>query len=205
MLVGNDVVDLFDAETDLDALHQRFAERVFAGDERRTILSSADPRLALWTYWAAKESAYKVVRKIDRDAIFAPSAFAVEIEGRDGARRLRGSVRYGRRRIGLKVQQSGAWIHALATLGSPGSHADFVLSAVTRRPPRRDPSAAARAGAVRALSRELGLPLEGLRIARTRPPAVLLRGRDIGLDLSLSHHGRWTAYAAALPPAGMPG
>ena len=78
MLVGNDIIDLGDPESALDALHPRFAQRVFSDEERQRIARSPDPGATLWTLWAAKESAYKIEKKRDPAAIFSPRAFAVD-------------------------------------------------------------------------------------------------------------------------------
>ena len=199
MLVGNDVVDLADAEAKLGNLHPRFAERVFVGEERRRIFSGPDPMVSLWTYWAAKESAFKVLRKVEREAAFAPSAWVVELESRRGLGLLHGSVSDGRFRFDLEITLSAEWIHALATLGSGSSGAERVVSGVERCPARQDPSMAVRTAAVRALSNRLGLAAEGLSIDRSKPPRLIGPTQANDLDLSLSHHGRWVSFAAALP------
>jgi len=199
LLVGNDVVDLGDAEARLGNLHPRFVERVFVREERRRIFCSPDPKVSLWTYWAAKESAYKALRKVEREAAFAPSAWIVELEDRQRYELLHGSVSDGRLRFDLEITCSAEWIHALATLGSGSSGADRILSGVERCPARQDPSMAVRTAAVRALSNRLGLAAEGLSIDRSKPPRVVGHAQTNGLDLSLSHHGRWVSFAAALP------
>jgi hypothetical protein len=43
----------------------------------------------------------------------------------------------------------------------------------------------------------LGLDLSGIQIVR-RPPVALYRGRPLEVDVSLSHHGRFAAFAFAL-------
>ena len=199
MLVGNDVVDLGDAEARLGNLHPRFVERVFVREERRRIFCSPDPKVSLWTYWAAKESAYKALKKVEREAAFAPSAWVVELGSRHGPGLLRGSASGGGHRFDLEITRSAEWIHALATLGSGSSGADCILSGVERCPARQDPSMAVRTAAVRALSNRLGLAAEGLSIDRSKPPRLVGHAQANGLDLSLSHHGRWVSFAAALP------
>ena len=94
MFVGNDVVDLTDPETRLDSLHDRFAERIFTASEREAIFADARPDVALWTHWAAKQSAYKVLRKADPDAVFAHESFRVDFFNRVGGNRLMGAVEH---------------------------------------------------------------------------------------------------------------
>ena len=75
MLVGNDVVDLHDSESRPGALHPRFDVRVFTPDEREALSAAAYP--LRWTLWAAKESAYKVAKKLDPTVRFLPRDFVV--------------------------------------------------------------------------------------------------------------------------------
>jgi hypothetical protein len=204
LLIGNDVVDLGDDEAGLSNLHPRFVERVFAKEERGRIFSSPNPKVSLWTYWAAKESAYKIMKKVEGEVVFAPSTWVVELESEHGCGRLRGSVSDGRRLFDLEMMRTGEWIHALATLRSVPSEVVGILSDVERCPTCRDPSMAVRTLAVRALSEGLGFAAETLSIDRSKPPRVVGPVQARGVDLSLSHHGRWISFAATLPGEGLP-
>ncbi|MFB3117247.1 MAG: 4'-phosphopantetheinyl transferase superfamily protein, partial [Myxococcota bacterium] len=74
MLVGNDVVDLHDPETLQEALHPRFDARVFTSVELEALSVSAPASASRhelrWTLWAAKESAYKLAKKLDPSVRF---------------------------------------------------------------------------------------------------------------------------------------
>ena len=67
MLVGNDVVDLHDPQSQPEALHPRFDARVFSLGEREALGASSSPHSLRWSLWAAKESAYKLAKKLDED------------------------------------------------------------------------------------------------------------------------------------------
>jgi hypothetical protein len=65
------------------------------------------------------------------------------------------------------------------------------------RAPDADPSAEVRRLAREELAALLGAEPGALEIARReRIPVLRLAGRDAPFDLSLSHHGRFVAYAA---------
>jgi phosphopantetheinyl transferase (holo-ACP synthase) len=198
LLVGDDVVDLGDAEARLSHLHPRFAGRVFTWEERLRIFSGPDPKALLWIHWAAKESAYKALRKAKREAVFGPSSLVVELGKEQGSGLLRGSVSHGRLRFDLEITRSEEWIHAIALLGSGLSGACRILSGVQRCPSRQNPSQAVRTAAVRALSSGLGLAAEKLRIDRSKPPRVVGPAALRDVDITLSHHGRWISFAAVL-------
>ena len=88
-MVGNDVVDI--ADTRRRARHVGFDARVFSDRERRAIEGDDDHEARRWAHWAAKESAYKVAKRRDPDAIFSPVKFSAEFDGGFAAARSRGA------------------------------------------------------------------------------------------------------------------
>src|SRR5512139_2501725 len=83
-MIGNDVVDLLDPETQPGAVHPRFDARVFTDDELRALRRSVAPGRLRWLMWAAKESAFKAVRRNDACVAFRPREFAVTLRGNGG-------------------------------------------------------------------------------------------------------------------------
>lgn len=181
-MIGNDVVDLADPEAHPEALHPRFDARVFAPEERARLARSADPARLRWALWAAKEAAYKAARQLDPAARFHPRAFVAEA----------GAVRFGARRFLVAVRETGAALHAVAlpAQGAPGA----LRAGVVRC--HGEAGSAARSLALRTAARMLGAPAAELEILREgRIPLLVRRGRPAGLSLSLSHHGRFAAFA----------
>jgi 4'-phosphopantetheinyl transferase superfamily protein len=189
-VIGNDVVDLADPEASEAALHPRFDARAFAPAERALLARAADPTRLRWALWAAKEAAYKAARQLDPGARFHPREFVVE----------GGAVRNGALRFLCRVREAGGALHAVAVPapGEPGA----ARAGVARVRCEDDAGSAARRLALRAGARLLGVAAAELAIVREgRRPQLLLRGRPAGLALSLSHHGRFAAFALA-PAAG---
>ena len=185
-MVGNDVVDLEDEETAPFATHPRFDERVFAPEELRFLESSGARDRLRWVLWAAKESAFKVARKLDPRAIFSPRRAIVRL-GTDG----RGAVRVGERAFSLFVACDGEACHAVASSG-----AGAVTSVMRRLAPWESPRLRARRLAISIVARELGASPADVAIVKEQGiPTVRLRGRPAPLDVSLSHHGRFVAFA----------
>ncbi len=198
MAVGNDVVDLADPETDLRLLHRRFAERVFTAAEQQA-LARCEPQTAVlhWALWAAKESAYKALKRRAPETVFSPREFAVQLPpealvAEAGA--ASGAVVHRGRRFALDVRRDGDRIHAVAR--SADMEGLAILSAVDAA--ANDPSEDVRRLAARALGTALGLDPAAVRIAG-RPPEATCQGRPLPAELSLSHHGRFVAFACALP------
>jgi hypothetical protein len=202
LLVGNDLVDLRDPENQPKAIHVRFDERVFSPDERADILSSPSPHLVRWALWAAKESAFKVARKLDPRTCFSPPAFSVRLPRFEPGvgRAIVTEVRHAAGRFRVQVRATDDWVHALATVSGSGPDAPGWKVRPLTRPGGEsgsDASARVRQVARSALSSALGLLPTDIVIAAAakRAPRVWSRGRRLAVDLSLSHHGRFVACA----------
>jgi hypothetical protein len=192
--VGNDVVDLALAETRLGGLHPRWVGRVFGAAERKALDTSPSRHLLHWALWAAKESAYKARKRLAPETVFSPKEFEVELSplpATDGV--AVGRVVHRGEVFSLEVQLDGASLHALAT--SEDEAGARVLWRVDEA--RGDPGPAARRLAATSIGTALGADPAGLRIIR-RPPVVTFRDHRAALDVSLSHHGRFVAFACTL-------
>jgi phosphopantetheinyl transferase (holo-ACP synthase) len=208
VIVGNDVVDLGDPECRLESLHPRWAGRVFAESERAALERAgggpgegpearSERRRLAWALWAAKESAYKAVKRRDPRTVFAPASFVVELSDLPpGEGVVAGRVRHSGERLAVAVRLAGDYVHAVAASGTAASP---VRAAVERAV--EDASGAARRLAIAHVGRALGIPPDTLAVAG-RPPVLRRHGRPLDACLSLSHHGRFVAFACAGPQGG---
>jgi hypothetical protein len=186
-LIGNDVVDLSDPETAREALHPRFDARVFSPAERARLEAALDPARLRWALWAAKEAAYKAARRLDPTLPFHPRRFAVEDE----------AVWHGGRAFPVRVCETRGALHALAA--ADGRALESASAAVAEVQEGTAPGAVARALALAAAARLLGVGRSALAVGREgRVPVLLLDGAPCGALLSLSHHGRFAAFALQL-------
>ncbi len=208
-MVGNDVVDLADVDADASTYSPRFDARAFDADERAWMAASADPDRARWVLWAAKEAAYKALKRAHRGTVFSPSTLEVRLEsstsGPEGER-WRGGVTVGEgpnagriaeERLRVEVEADAERVHAVAwregELAPSWEIAPLPQPAPTSAV---DPSSYVRRRLVRKLAAALGVPRARLAIERRgRLAAVQLVGRDASIDVSLTHHGRFVACA----------
>ena len=207
MLVGNDVVDLRDPESRPEAIHARFDARAFGPEEREALNvfapASAARHELRWTLWAAKESAYKVAKKLDPAVRFLPREFVAErtAEGR-------AVVMQQARLFDVRLDRTEERVHAIATFVDVNARPTFadVNARPTLRPitsgvgclgvPGADPSQAVRELACVALCLRMSLPAHQVRItADGKIPFAVWQERKLPVDLSLSHHGRFVAWA----------
>jgi phosphopantetheine--protein transferase-like protein len=197
-MVGNDVVDLGDPETEARVRHPRFDERVFTGVERAALRMSAEPERLRWVLWAAKEAAYKLAKKDDARTVLSPRTFEVCLTRRDRAR-----VQHGARSFLVALDVDRERVHAVAT-AERGDAPRLLLAGCERIPAdgATTPSAAARALALAGVAAALRVcPAELAVVSGGRiPRLVRADGAALG-DLSLSHHGRFVAFACELPAA----
>ena len=197
MLVGNDIVDLHDPESRPEALHNRFDTRVFTSDEREALTTSASAHALRWTLWAAKESAYKVAKKLDPAVRFLPRDFVV--------RRLaegRAVVVHETGPFDVRLRRTEEWVSAVATLtagNAPEAHRSVSTGIERLEVHGADPSQTVRELVCAALAFRMNVPPGQVQIAADRGiPVALWRNRRLPVDLSLSHHGRFVAWACLL-------
>ncbi len=206
MAIGNDIVDLRDPEAQLEALHPRFAARVCTAAELAALAQAPAPAALLWSYWAAKESAYKALRGVMPGLRFAPRQFAVELWPA-GTGRWHGRVRVAGRQVRVRLRCTSDYVHALARVagGRDTTMRANRLAGGARRVGNlsaAQSSAGARGLLTEALARRLGAAPEAIEIGRAprrgTPPTVRIDGALVPIDVSLSHHGRFVAAAYAL-------
>jgi phosphopantetheinyl transferase (holo-ACP synthase) len=193
-MVGNDVVDLRDRSVAAGPRHPRFDARVFAPAEHRALRESEAPNPLRWAFWAAKEAAYKVAKKLDDATVWSPLRFVVHLES-GPERGLEGAVEHAGREIPVRVEADAERVHAIAT-DVRGAFARIRARVAELPEPGANPSAAVRALARADLAPLLGAAPEALEFARRgRIPVLRVAGGEAPLDLSLSHHGRFVAWA----------
>lgn len=192
-MLGNDLVDLGDPEAAPGAQHAGFDRRVFSARERERIAGAPDPMRMRWLLWAAKEAAYKALKRGQSALVFSPVAFRVHWPG-PGYPQADGRVRHGAQVLSCRSHAaSPAYVHVLCTL--PGTR---VRAAEEKLAAGDDPGWAARRLAARLI--DAARPAR-IRIASVgKLPQATCDGAPTGHIISLSHHGAYVAAAVWAPP-----
>jgi phosphopantetheinyl transferase (holo-ACP synthase) len=191
--VGNDLVDLTDAEAQPGQLHPRFDQRVFSAEERARIEAGPDPNRIRWSLWAAKESAYKAAKKIEPNTRFIPLQFATQGNGD-----VPDAVCYRNHRFIVAVNHSERWVHAIAFNVTADEPNASIYTAIRERLNRshRCASFEARRFAAETVGGILGIhPCEFAVEKERGVPWLRRQGVKLRVDLSLSHHGAFIAFA----------
>lgn len=189
--VGNDVVDLGDRPRVTARHRERFIQRVLADSERALLSAHGSSEGLLWSLFAAKEAAFKVVCKLTAPPVFAHRKFVVGDDLR--------TVTWGEWTLPLLLDADPERVHAVCATFAP-----VPRGTVERLAPGADPSAAARELLKREVGARVGCAPELLEVVREPdprrwdglgPPRLLLGGAPLALDVSLSHDGGFVACA----------
>lgn len=233
--VGNDIIDLKETDNCGKSGDDRFLSRVFTTEERDRIVGTSCSDKLLWSFWAAKEAAYKAVSRDDPSIRSTPRSYSVALDdqnvrhtisgvedstGRiafDGQEvgkaidaaagsedRLVGQVITPRGAVALRIIVTDDYVHALAVAGD-GDLAALVhrVDVVDAGKDAGGASAFVRRQLLLEIALRLKCPIDDL-VIRKEPlgpgaPSVFLRGRPLAAEISLSHDGRFTAFALRLP------
>ncbi len=206
--VGNDVIDLTDPGKTGKSRDVRFISRVFTSGERDFIFRSSNPDETLWTLWAGKEAAYKVMMKSDPRVCSIPRAYPVELNKREDLLFRDGTVKTPAGTVWIRVFREDDAVHVIGTDPCPGYPEEIVggVASVDSLESDADPSAdrasfLVRESLLRRLSEFLGRSPSEMEIRRLEehrglgPPRVYIQGKPSALDISMSHDGRFVAYA----------
>jgi phosphopantetheinyl transferase (holo-ACP synthase) len=199
LFIGNDIVDLTDPATRLDALNDSFTKDTFTDDEYDAIFADRDPGVALWSHWAAKQSVIKALVKAAGETSIDPRALRVDFYNRVGGTRMSGSVEYAGHRIDVDVVHISGAVHAVAMLGTWPHRRAIVCDVVAVPGDSNDAGGLARGALCSSVADRMDCPLDELCIVGADAPRIERDGIGLGIDVSLSHHGRLAAFAHTLP------
>ncbi len=205
MLVGNDIVDLHDPWSQSDKIHARFDSRVFTSIENSYISASNSAHRSRWLLWAAKESTFKVARKINAKTQFFPKKFIVRMTGKTSAEVVHDSIRFG-----VCFEITDEWLHALAepihqnanSFDPSCSRSHTCVRSVNIE--ELGISSNHKSSFVREVARTTASSLVNILpgdieiINKSGVPFFFCQGERLPIGLSLSHHGRFVACALAM-------
>jgi phosphopantetheinyl transferase (holo-ACP synthase) len=207
--VGNDIVDLAAPGSPGKSGDERFCGRVFTAEERALIAGAPSPDALLWALWAAKEAAYKAVSRDNPAVCSIPRQYRVEINGdsalfvsqrkinRALSPLIAGKVITPRGELALRIERTADWVHAMVAESEEVLDRIFLL--VESPGGGDDPSAFVRRGLLREIACLLDCPVGDLSViknpAGSGAPSVFFRGYPLTKEVSLSHDGRFTAFA----------
>ena len=202
--VGNDVVDLREPANSGKSKNSRFLKKILTDTEIEFIENTERPEAALWSFWACKEAAYKVKKKSFPDIPFIPRRWHVvfnklQSEYSDGE-----VIIPGKGSVYIRLFSNIQYVHCV------GADSFAVLNkliwSVEALPEEKEinPSLFLRDRLGEKLAHHFFLNFHDIKIRRTKKngefqqPRVYVGGKETDIDISLSHDGRFVAYAYRL-------
>jgi phosphopantetheinyl transferase (holo-ACP synthase) len=207
--VGNDIIDLTTRHAREKISDTRFIERVLTATEQCLLECHNETAvLLLWSFWAAKETGYKVIRKQYGNVTSAPRRYDVRLDRvpditEHHTQVVGGVVETPHSPVFITITARHDFIHCIGISGE-ASFLDMVITGIGTaddKPSPRADSKTARDLARHHLSLFLNHDLSAIDIIRTKdirglaPPEVLIAKKRSTIDLSLSHDGNFAAYA----------
>lgn len=186
--IGNDIIDLDYPEP---SLHRRFVRRMFTPCEQALIEQKP---AALWLAWAAKEAAYKALKRIRPSFRFVPQRLEFDYQQRqiifdDGALPCCTIERPDVVAVWCATDHASLArsLHQVAACNLPGNKSAGST-----------PSLLVRQFAASGVAALLGLSPSSVRFSPPEPrkvPEVQLKDQFRHGQISFSHHGRYVAFS----------
>jgi phosphopantetheinyl transferase (holo-ACP synthase) len=194
------VVDLKEPANAGKSQNSRFLKKILTNAEIEFIQHAENPDVALWSHWVCKETAYKVIKKTFPDAAFLPRQWQVTFS-KPKLLYLEGEVKIpDRGKVYIRLFSNSNYVHCV------GADKFEALNKINRGidalpEEKTNSSLFSRHCLAQNLAKHFLLNVHQIKIKRTRkggelqPPRVYVHGRRTNIDISLSHDGRFVAYA----------
>jgi phosphopantetheinyl transferase (holo-ACP synthase) len=178
----------------------RFLKKILTNAEIEFVQNAEKPDAALWSHWACKETAYKVIKKSFPAAAFLPRQWQV-IFNKTKSKYSDGEVIIpGNNRVYIRLFSNPQYIHCIGA--DVFTALDKLIWSVDVLPEKEkiNPSLHLRYYLGRSLAKHFSLNFHHIKIKRTKengelqPPRVYVGGKKTDIDISLSHDGRFIAY-----------
>lgn len=185
-------------------------KRVLTNREWHEVDKSDCPDQLLWAFWAAKETAYKAINKLYPDVSSSPGRYEVQLEC--GAPTVSGVVHTPEIDVPIRILFHPDYVHCVGGYMGSGNLDGMAWGVGTI-------DAAPKSGSIESVSeresrnaRQLVVshlanilhcdPGDILISQQNHPspsgwPKVYIKGKPADMDISLSHDGRFAAFAVA--------
>ena len=202
--VGNDIVDLKNPDNMKSILDSRFRKKILTAAEIEFVQSSKNPVQTLWSFWTCKETAYKIRKKHCTDISFLPGRWEVCLAPPD-KRYTDGEIAVSAsQKVYLRLFFNDDYIHCIGT--DEFAMRGNIICGVAPVPEPKDGNGHEASSYVRSIvAQKLGEFLSvnpaDIEIKRKKvngelqPPRIATGVARSGIDISMSHDGRFVAYA----------
>lgn len=186
-MIGTDIVDLKQAAKDSNWKRPRFLEKVFTPEEQLLIFSSLHKDQMVWRLWSMKEAAYKAYVRECKNVFFNPKRLECQLDLDN-----EGIVCVNNKSYEIISVMTTEYIHSVARkIGTECLEIYlFRLSAFNQ-------SDVTRAKIKSYIAHATGKEMSSFEIKKTKlgVPNIFVNNKQIFEALSISHHGKYGAFA----------
>ncbi|AUC83035.1 4'-phosphopantetheinyl transferase superfamily protein [Lacinutrix sp. Bg11-31] len=183
-MIGNDIVDLKQATIDSNWKRPRFLDKVFTKKEQEFILASENKHQTVWLLWSMKEAAYKVNVQQFGKRFFNPKRIECELVSLE-----KGMVSIDSNNYFTESIITNEYIHSIATLNSKRSYVSAYFKMENSNYKIQSKTLKKK------FLEFLNLDLIEIRKNDVRVPKLFQNGKKLNTCFSLTHHGKYSAFA----------
>ena len=198
--VGNDVVDLKEPANAGKSRDSRFLKKILTDAEIEYVKNADNPDMELWSLWACKETAYKVIRKYLSATAFVPRRWQTVLNKTHSEYSEGEVVILGKDEVYIRLFSNPDYIHCVGA--DSLTVLDKLIWSVESLPKEEtNPSFFSRYYLAQSIAKHFSLNSHEIKIRRAKqsgnlqPPCVYVHGLKTDIDISLSHDGRFVACA----------
>ncbi|WCO01768.1 4'-phosphopantetheinyl transferase family protein [Psychroserpens ponticola] len=186
-MIGNDVVDLKQAAKDSNWKRPRFLDKVFTQKEQSIIFYSANKEQMVWLLWSMKEAAYKAFVREFKHCFFNPKLAECQLDlNNEGFVSINDNTYY------LKSTITSEYVHSIAS----NTNEKFPKADLFKLYDN-NLSDEVRSRLIHQVINGKDRDINSINIKKTvlGVPNVFLGNQQIFEALSISHHGKYAAFA----------
>ena len=189
-MIGNDIVDLKQAAKDSNWKRRGFLDKVFTTEEQQLIFSAKDKDQMVWLLWTMKEAAYKAHLQKTEIPFFNPKKIRCQLVSE-----TEGFVSVFKAKYQTKSILTEDWIHTQTvseenTFGFSDCFLVDALSNISQSEVVRQKLVAYYSATYEIVQSDIKIVKNSFGI-----PILKIRNQTLKKSLSLSHHGRFGAFA----------
>jgi hypothetical protein len=192
----------------------RFINRVFTLQEREQIVNDINPDVLVWSLWAGKEAAYKILCKLYGHVTSIPRNYDVRISAsvdirEDNRPFMSGVVKTPYDPVFIRIYRETDYIHCIGVRATEelmnkiiwGIHKAKSFAGGEQGYSPEAASIEIRKVATKVIASYFREDIKQIDILRFKsfqglgPPKVYIKGKEAMIDISLSHDGPFLSYA----------
>ena len=202
--IGNDVVDLQHPANAKKSRDFRYLKKILTDVEIELVYEAENPDRALWSLWACKETAYKVISKSSAGLSFLPRHWSVQLNQHDSMFTEGDVIISGADTVFVQLRSTEGYVHCVGSDNLPDLNniiwgIEFLPKSASGENVK--PSLFVRECLSARLADIYKLNFREMEIRRAKkgcelqPPHLYYENKKTSFDISLSHDGQFVAYA----------